>query len=74
MLGIDFVKDRETKEYADELRERVVDLAFERGLLSLGCGPSTLRLSPPLGITRSQIDEGLTIIEEAITIAEKELL
>jgi len=74
MLGIDFVKDRETREYADELRERVVDLAFERGLLSLGCGPSTLRLSPPLGITRSQIDEGLMIIEESITIAEKELL
>jgi 4-aminobutyrate aminotransferase len=56
------------------LRERIVDLAFERGLLTLGCGRSTIRISPPLSISRSEIDEGLKILEEAISIAEREML
>jgi 4-aminobutyrate aminotransferase len=49
-------------------------LAFERGLLMLGCGKSTIRIAPPLSITTNEIDEGLEIFEEAITIAEKESL
>lgn len=71
MLGIDFVKNQQTKEYADHLRDTIVDLAFERGLLTLGCGRSVIRISPPLCITRSEMDEGLAILEEAITLAEK---
>ncbi len=71
MLGIDFVKDRQTKEFADHLRDTVVDLAFERGLLTLGCGRSVIRVSPPLCITRQEIDEGLMILDEAIGLAEK---
>ncbi len=71
MLGIDFVKNRETKEYADHLRDTVVDLAFERGLLTLGCGRSVIRVSPPLCITRQEVDDGLMILDEAIGLAEK---
>jgi len=71
MIGVEFVKDRRTHTGDDELRDRVVDLAFERGLLTLGCGKSVLRISPPLCITRSQIDHGLEILEDAITISEK---
>ncbi len=71
MIGVEFVKDRETKEADLRLRDKVVDLAFERGLLTLGCGKSTIRISPPLGVTRQEMDEGLAIFEEAITLAER---
>lgn len=74
MIGVEFVKDRLSREPAHDLRERVVELAFQRGLLTLGCGRSTIRVSPPLSITRSEIDEGLEIFEEAIGLAEKEYL
>lgn len=70
MIGIDFIQDRESKTPAVELRDAVVDLAFERGLLTLGCGYSTIRISPPLSTTRSEVDEALLIFEEAISLAE----
>lgn len=72
MIGVEFVLDRKTKEPAKALTERVVNLAFERGLLLLSCGKSVIRIAPPLCITRAEIDEGLKIFEEAITLAEKE--
>ena len=71
MIGIEFVNNRETREPEEKLRDKVVDLAFERGLLTLGCGTSTIRVSPPLCITAEEIDEGLAIFEEAVTLAEK---
>lgn len=74
MLGIEFVHDRATKEPAEKLRDNIVDTAFKFGLLLLGCGKSTIRISPPLSISRSEIDEGLAILEEAITVCEKEAL
>ena len=72
MIGIEFVKDRKSKNPAEELRDRVVDFAYERGLLTLGCGKSVIRISPPLSTSESEINEGLQILEEAITLAEKE--
>jgi 4-aminobutyrate aminotransferase len=74
MIGVEFVKDQTTKEPAKKLRDAVVDLAFERGLLTLGCGRSVIRISPPLSITKAEIDEGLQIFEEAIRLAEQEHL
>lgn len=74
MIGIEFVQDRESKEPAVELRDAIVDLAFERGLLTLGCGKSTLRLSPPLSTSRSEVNEALMMLEEAITLAEQQYL
>lgn len=73
MIGVEFVKDRETKEPAKELTERVVDLAFERGLLMLSCAKSVIRVAPPLSISKSEIDEGLKIFAESIALAEKEM-
>ncbi|PKN87076.1 MAG: aspartate aminotransferase family protein [Chloroflexi bacterium HGW-Chloroflexi-8] len=70
MIGVEFVKDQTTKKADEELRDNVVDLAFERGLLTLGCGKSVIRISPPLCTTKEQVDEGLEILEEAINIAE----
>ena len=72
MIGVEFVKDRNTKEPAKELSQRAVDLAFERGLLTLGCAQSVIRIAPALSIKTSEVDEGLQILEEAITLAEKE--
>lgn len=72
MIGVEFIKDPLTKAPDHHLRDRVVDLAYLRGLLTLGCGKSTIRISPPLMISASQIEQGLEIFEEAITIAEKE--
>jgi len=71
MIGIEFVEDHESKEPAVELRDDIVDLAFTRGLLTLGCGNSTIRLSPPLSTNKNEVDEALIILEEAITLAEK---
>jgi 4-aminobutyrate aminotransferase len=73
MIGVEFVKDRKSKVPADALRDKVVDFAFERGLLLLGCGSSVVRIAPPLCISKSEMDEGLKIFEESITLAEKEM-
>ncbi len=72
MLGIEFVKNRESKEPAQKLRDQIVDEAFQRGLLLLGCGKSTIRIAPPLNVTRSEVDEAVHILEEAITVSEVE--
>ena len=72
MIGVEFVKDRKSKAPAEELRERIVELAFERGLILLGCGKSVIRIAPPLSVSKPEMDEGLTILEEAITLAVKE--
>jgi 4-aminobutyrate aminotransferase len=74
MIGVEFVKDHETKKHAVKLRDDIVDLAFERGLLLLGCGTSTIRISPPLSTSKSEVDDALKIFEEAITLAEKKHL
>lgn len=74
MIGVEFVQDRESKKPAVELRDEIINLAFERGLLTLGCGQSTIRLSPPLSTSISEVNEALMIFEEAITLAEKKFL
>lgn len=74
MIGVEFVRDQEEKTPAPLLRDAIVDLAFERGLLTLGCGRSVIRLSPPLSTNRSEIDEALTILEAAIALAERKFL
>jgi 4-aminobutyrate aminotransferase len=73
MIGVEFIQDRRTKEPAKELCDRVVELAFERGLLMLSCGKSVIRVAPALSIKKKEIDEGLQVFEEAVTLAEKEL-
>lgn len=74
MIGVEFVKDRDTREPDHDLRDRVSDLAFERGLITLGCGISTMRIAPALNISRTEMDEGLKILEQAITLAEREMM
>lgn len=72
MIGVDLVEARDTKKPAKHLRDRTEELAFEHGLVVMGCGHSTIRMAPPLCLTKAEADEGLTIFEEALTLAEKE--
>jgi 4-aminobutyrate aminotransferase len=72
MIGIELVKDKATREPAAALRNRVETLAFERGLMVLGCGESSIRLCPPLIISEQEATVALDILEESITLAEKE--
>jgi 4-aminobutyrate aminotransferase len=71
MIGVEIVKDQKTKEYGAELRDKIVELAFERGILFLGCGPSTVRIAPPLVVTRDEADAAVDALEESIEIAGK---
>ncbi len=72
MIGIEIVKDKKTKAIAHEERDRIVDLAFERGLLFLGAGETSIRVVPPLIVTEEQADIALDVLEECIGIVEKE--
>ena len=72
MIGIELVKDKATREPAAALRNRVETLAFERGLMVLGCGETSLRLCPPLIVNEHEATVALDILEEALTLAEKE--
>ncbi len=74
MIGVEFVKNRATKEPAKEMRDWIVHRCFERGLLTLGCGRSVIRFMPPLMIPRDLVEEGLSIFESAVSDAEKQFL
>jgi 4-aminobutyrate aminotransferase len=69
MLGIEIVRDLATKERNPKLRDAIIDECFKRGLLVLGAGPSTIRLSPPLVIDEEQAAAAVSIISEAISAA-----
>jgi 4-aminobutyrate aminotransferase len=71
MIGVEIVKDQKTKEYGAELRDKIVERAFERGILFLGCGPSTVRIAPPLVVTKDEADAAVDALEESIEIVSK---
>ncbi len=72
MIGIELVKDKATREPATALRNRVETLAFERGLMILGCGETSIRLCPPLIINEHEATVALDILEDALTVVERE--
>src|SRR5438045_5626450 len=71
MIGVELVIDQQAKERGSAERDRVVELAFERGVLFLGCGPNTVRSSPPLIATKEQADVAMDVLEECIELAAK---
>jgi 4-aminobutyrate aminotransferase len=73
MIGIEFVRDRKTKEKAPELRNRIVQMAFHKGLLVLGSGDTTLRLCPPLVIDEEQAAFALQTLEGIIFEVERSM-
>jgi 4-aminobutyrate aminotransferase len=58
MIGVEFA--------SDELADAVQTAAFERGLLVLECGASTIRMSPPLVVSTEQAETALRVFAEAI--------
>lgn len=73
MIGIEFVRDQKTKQKAPDLRNQIVQLAFERGLLLLGSGDTTLRICPPLIIDEEQAGFAVRTLDEIITEVEHSL-
>jgi 4-aminobutyrate aminotransferase len=71
MIGIEIVKDQQSRQPVGAMRDRIVALAFERGLLILGCGETTIRLCPPLIVNQNEADIALDILEECVMLAAK---
>jgi 4-aminobutyrate aminotransferase len=67
MVAIDLVKNRQTKEPAADERNAIVDACFQRGLLLLGCGASSVRFCPPLVIDKQDVETAVDILDEALT-------
>jgi 4-aminobutyrate aminotransferase len=72
MIGIELVLDKATRAPATALRNQVENLAFEKGLMILGCGETSLRLCPPLVVSKEEASVALDILEEALTEVELE--
>ena len=72
MIGIEIVKDQQSREVAGLWRDRIVELAFERGLLILGCGETSIRLAPPLIVNQHEAAIALEILEECVALVEEE--
>jgi 4-aminobutyrate aminotransferase len=66
MVAVEMVKDRETKEPDSETRDAIIQKAFHKGLLLLGCGHNSIRFSPALTVSPEEIDLCLTIVEDAL--------
>jgi 4-aminobutyrate aminotransferase len=72
MIGIEIVKDKTKKEFGAEEASKIIDIAWKNGVLLITCGRSTLRVAPPLTITKSLIDEALGVMESAISEVNKQ--
>ena len=66
MIGIELVRDRQTKERAVEERNALVQAMFRRGVLVLGAGKNAIRLAPPLVLTKAQADSVIKLLDEAL--------
>jgi 4-aminobutyrate aminotransferase len=73
MIGIEIVRNQRTKEKAPDLRNRLVQMAFHKGLLVLGSGDTTLRLMPPLMVNEEQTDFALNTLDACLTEIEREM-
>ena len=70
MIGVELVLDKETKVRAHQETEQVVQECFQRGLLTLPCGPNSVRFSPPLIISDEQADAAFEIFTDALRAVE----
>lgn len=71
MIGVEFVQDRQTKERAVDLRNTIIQDAFEEGLLIIPCGRNAIRFTPALNISPAMVAEGLQIFEKSLAKAEQ---
>jgi 4-aminobutyrate aminotransferase len=71
MVGIELVRDRQTRERATTERDALVKECFRRGLLVLGAGRNAIRLCPPLVLTKGQADTAIRILDQALTASAR---
>ena len=67
MIGMELVSDPVTRKPARELCDRVINRAYENGLLLLSCGQSTVRFMPPLVVSAAEIDEAVAILDATLS-------
>ncbi|MBU4502859.1 MAG: aminotransferase class III-fold pyridoxal phosphate-dependent enzyme, partial [Nanoarchaeota archaeon] len=67
----EIVKDKKSKKYGLEEREKILCSALKKGLILLPCGTSSIRFAPPLIITKQQADKGLQIFEDNLKEVDK---
>jgi 4-aminobutyrate aminotransferase len=72
MIGIELVRNRQTKERATTERDVIVDKMFAKGVLVLGAGRNAIRLSPPLVLTKDQANACIKALDEAIGEVERD--
>jgi 4-aminobutyrate aminotransferase len=68
MIGIEIVTEKNARTPGGVERDLIVERAFERGVLFLGCGPNSIRLAPPLIVSKEQADIALDVLEECIKL------
>jgi 4-aminobutyrate aminotransferase len=66
MVGVEFCRPDDGHAPDRQLRERVMQKCFEKGLLLLGCGESTLRFCPPLIVSAEEVETAVRLFDEAI--------
>jgi 4-aminobutyrate aminotransferase len=71
MIGVEFVKDKKSKIPAEAERDKIVLEAFNNGLVMLPCGESSIRIIPPITISKDNLSQGLDILEQAIKTANR---
>jgi 4-aminobutyrate aminotransferase/(S)-3-amino-2-methylpropionate transaminase len=71
MVAMELVEDRSTKAPAKEAAARVIEECYKQGLIVLKAGTydNVVRLLPPLTIDERLLEEGLSLIEKALTTA-----
>ena len=67
MLAVEIVKDKQSRAPLSKVRDKIVEMAFENGVLLLGCGETSIRLSPPLIVSQEQGDHALDVLEKCIS-------
>ena len=72
MIGVEFVEDKDSKKAGVEQAKEVMVRCWRRGVAIVTCGVSTLRLVPPLTITRELVDSSLEIIGDVIKEVDEE--
>jgi len=72
MIGMEIVEDKESKKPAPQKVSEIMMRSWKRGINVITCGASTIRIAPPLVITRELVDSSLDIIEDVTKEVEKE--
>lgn len=72
MIGMEIVEDKESKKPAGAKANEIMMRSWKRGIVVITCGASTIRVAPPIVITRELVDTALDIIEDVVKEVEKE--